>query len=376
MLKSYKYRIYPKRKQLLKLEEILRSCCMLYNEAKEYRDTIYRTTGKCIFYNDQSAFFKNDTEPYTNLYSQVIQDTLKRVDKAYKNFFRRVKANETPGFPRFKAQHRYKSFTFPQAGFKLDQTTSRLKVSGIGHIKVKLHRSIPKNAKIKTLTIKRCADQWYALFSCEVSPEHLEPTGKSIGIDLGLTSFIAYTDTQDKQGKIQNPKHYKKSEAKLKKRQKALSTKTKGSKNRHKARMLVAKAHQKIQNQREDFLHKLSRSIIKAYDNIIIEDLDIQKMLKDTYKNIRKSINTTSWSSFVQKLLYKAEDAGREVIKIDPKGTSSTCYQCNAYKKKELSERIHSCPCGLHLDRDIHASMNILRLGLSLANKKAEALIV
>lgn len=364
MKKTFKYRLYPTSTQESLLQQTLSACYNLYNEAKELKDFVYKSSKKNLSYFNQNDYFKEDPQ-YKILYAQVLQDTLRRIDKTYKAFFRRCQTGLTPGYPRFRSYHRYDSFTYPQSGFKLNK---RLYLTRIGHIKIKLHR--PIEGKIKTLTIKRQAGKWYACFSCEVQVILLPKTNSQIGLDLGLTSFIATSNGN----KVDNPKHYKKSEEKLKIKQQSLSRKVKGSNNRFKTRLQVAKLHNHIHNQREDFLHKLSRKLINENDIIVIEDLDIQDMIKNNH--LAKSINTTSWNSFANKLLYKAEEAGREVIKINPKGTSSTCYQCGRYKKKELWERIHKCECGLGMDRDIHAAKNILRSGLDLVPNKTEALIV
>ena len=369
MRKTFKYRLNPNKTQEASLLATLKLCCRLYNDAKETVEFVYQTSRKSFTHNDLCGLFGGE-DKYKFLYAQVVQSTLKRLDKAYQSFFRRVKKGETPGYPRWKCWQRYESFTYPQQGFKIDK--DRLFVSRIGYVKINLHREMPEGTKIKTLTIKHQCNKWYAYFSCEVEKKLLPKTNSQIGIDLGLTALIA-----DSNGNIiKSPKHFKKSEAKLKKIQQALSKKVKGSKSRQKIKNRLSKAHEKVRNQREDFYHKLSRKLVNDNDLIVIEDLNIKQMVETGSKKISKSINETSWSSLVNKLLYKAEEAGREVIKVNPKGTSSTCLNCGAYKKKTLKERIHKCSCGLELDRDVHAAKNILKAGLALVNKKTEALIV
>lgn len=357
MLKTFKYRLSPNSIQERTLLHHLKLCCNLYNEGKEIKEFVYKTSGKSFTYNDLSALLLGE-ERYKDLYSQVLQSTLKRLETTFNNFFRRVKRGQTPGYPRWRSFDRYDSFTYPQAGFRVDK--NRLFISKIGHIKMVLHR--PIKGKIKTLTIRRSCDKWYACFSCEVDKKILPSTNNQIGIDLGLTNLIA-TSNGDK---VDNPKHLKKSEERIKTLQRELSIKKKGSKNRYKKKLELGKAFEKVRNQREDFYHKLTHKLIKENDTIVIEDLNIVEMTKDTWKNLKRAISQVAWQSFSNKLLYKAEEAGREVRKVPPEGTSSTCYNCGAYKKKTLDERIHKCPCGYQEDRDIMAAKNILRAGLVL----------
>jgi putative transposase len=358
MRKTFRYQLEPNKTQAKALKATLRLCCDLYNEAKCLREIVYKTSKKGLSYPEQAFYFK-DEKPYCDLHSQILTDTLRRLDKSFQNFFRRIKRGETPGYPRYKAFDRYNSFTYPQplprGGFKI--IGNKVHLGKIGHIKIYLHRPIPKDAKIKTLTIRRQCGKWYACFSCEVQPKPLPPNTNEIGIDMGLISFIATSNGET----ISNPRHFKKSEKRLKVIQQSLSRKKRGSKRRYKTKLALRKAHEKVRNQREDFQHKLSRNLINDNGLIAIEDLNIKQMIEKGATKLSKSIGETAWSSFINKLIYKAEEAGRVVIPVNPFGTSSTCYQCGAYRKKDLSERIHKCSCGLVMDRDVHAAMNILK---------------
>jgi putative transposase len=353
MKKTFRYQLNPNKTQIKVLGTILRLCCDLYNEAKCLREMVYKTSKKSITYPEQASFFK-DEESYITLYSQVRTDVLRRLDKSFQDFFRRVKQKQTPGYPRYKSLDRYDSFTYPQSkGFRLEG--NRLYLGKIGHIKINLHR--PIEGKIKTLTIRRLYNRWYACFSCEVEKKPLPPNSNEVGIDLGLMSFIATSNGQT----IKNPRHFKKSEKKLKTIQQSLSKKKRGSKRRYKTKIQLQKIHEKIRNQRNDFQHKLSRQLVNDNGLIVVENLNIKQMVQTGTTKLSKSISETAWQSFIAKLLYKAEEAGRVVIKVNPFGTSSTCYQCGTYRKKDLQERIHKCFCGLEMDRDIHAAKNILK---------------
>ena len=360
MRKTYRYRIYPNSTQKSKLLAILRVACNLYNEAKEHRDFVYATSGKSQTYADQSAYFKNSMPEYVLLTAQVLQNVLRRVDRTYQAFFRRVKRGEKPGFPRFRSVYRYDSFTYPQAttGFKLGD---RLYLSGVGHIKIRLHRAI--EGKVKTLTIRRLCGQWYACFSCEVEPQPLPLTGNSVGIDVGVRSLVAFSTGET----VDNPRHMKASEVKLKRWQQALSRKKRGSQRRIKTRGHLAKAHRRVRNQREDFLHKLSRRIVNENDTIVVEDLKVARMVESGERWLSKAIGEAAWRSLFDKIAYKAAEAGRRVIAVDPKHTSQVCL-CGNRVEKTLADRTHSCPyCGAVEDRDVMSAKVLLKLSVERA---------
>lgn len=377
-LKAYKFRLYPTRKQQERLQWTLDRARELYNAALQERRDAYRMAGTSITYHDQAnqlPEMKQDREEYQDIHSQVLQDVLRRVDKAFKAFFRRVKSGAMPGYPRFQGYRRYDSFTYPQVGFSLTHD-NRVCLSKIGSVKVTLHR--PLEGKMKTCTIKREGNQWYVVFACEVEQAPLPETDEAIGVDLGLLHFATLSTGET----IENPRYFRKSEKKRKKLHQSLSRKKRGSHRRKKAVQRVAKAHRKVRNQRADFLHKASRMLVNQYGVIVFEALQPSNMSKratpkqdengkylpnggSAKSGLNKSIVDAGWSQFVQYCTYKAEDAGRIVVQVNPRYTSQVCSGCGTVKKKELSERWHSCDCGTELDRDHNAALNILRLGRS-----------
>jgi len=335
--------------------------------------------GKRLNYYDQAnqlPDIKAIREEYRDIHSQVLQDVLRKADKAYKAFFARCKHGATPGYPRYKGRNQFDSFTYPQGGHSLTHG-SRVCLSKIGSIKIKLHRQV--KGTIKTVTIKREGECWYAIFSCEVEQVPLEASNEAVGIDLGLLHFATLSDGST----IENPRYYRRAERKLERLQQALARKKRGSTRRKKAVKQVAKAHRKVANQRKDFLHKASRSLVNSYGLIVFEELQPANMSKrpkpkqDEQGNyvpngaaakggLNKSIVDAGWAMFQQFCIYKAANAGREVLFVNPRYTSQICSGCGAVKKKELSERWHSCECGAELDRDYNAALNILVLGRSI----------
>jgi len=377
-VKSFKYRLYPTGKQARTLQWTLDRTRELYNAALQERRDAYRMAHKSITYYDQSVQLpeiKAIREEYKDIHSQVLQDVLRRVDKAMKAFFRRVKSGETPGYPRFQGRDRYDSFTYPQAGFSLTQD-SRVCLSKIGSIKVKLHREL--QGTIKTCTIKREGTCWYVVFACEVEAEPLPVSHEAVGIDLGLLHFATLSTGET----IENPRYFRKGEKKLQALQQSLARKKRGSHRRQKAVQKVAKAHRKVRNQRADFLHKASRMLVNQYGVIVFEELQPANMSRrakpkqdenGTYlpngasakSGLNKSIQDAGWGQFVGYCTYKAENAGRTVVQVNPRYTSQVCSGCGTIRKKTLEERWHRCECGTELDRDHNAAINILRLGSS-----------
>lgn len=315
----------------------------------------YEQTGKGLSRVKQQGILKADKhriEPLNEIHSQVLQDVLFRIEKAFQNFFRRVKAGEKPGYPRFKAIGRYSSITYPQEpGFLI--TEKGLKLSKIGYVKLKKHRELIGD--IKTCTIRQEGDKWYACISVEYMPVSKPIPCKAIGIDVGIKAFAVTSDGEV----IENPKLLRKAEDKLKQKQRQLSKKVKGSSNRKKARKIVAKLHCKVRNQRSDFHHKESRNIVNTYGFIAVEDLNIKGMVRN--RCLAKSISDAGWGQFLNYLTYKAEEAGCKVEKVSPYYTSVNCSVCGERVPKNLTDRVHSCPfCETVLDRDHNAARNIL----------------
>jgi putative transposase len=378
MRRSFKYRIYPNSQQIEILEKNLNFCSFLYNNALEESISYYKHFGKTRSYSQQCAQLPEIKELFAeqtiSIYSQTLQQVLKKRETAFKNFFRRVKSKSgKAGFPRFQSRDRSNSLIFPQAqmiekhwgGVKLLEN-KKLQIFGIpGELKVKWHR--PFQGRCKTVSIKRQAGEFYLILSCDNVPEeHLASTGKSIAIDLGLTNFI----TTDDGTSFHHPKPYKTSKEKLAYAQRKLSLKQKGSKNRIKAKKQVAKCHEHVANVRKDFQHKLALKLIRENDEIILEDLNVKSMLEaGSFEINNLNISDASWGGFVQILSDKAEKAGRKITKVNPRNTSKTCSRCLKIKESlKLSDRTFDCQsCGLSIDRDHNAALNIRRLGMSLA---------
>lgn len=389
MMKSFKYRIYPTRKQSSALQWTLDRCRELYNAALQERREAWKMSKVKISAFDQIndlPEIKHEIRPeYQEIGAHVLQDVIKRVDKAYKGFFSRLKKGQTLGYPRFQGRDRYDSFTFPDLqGWKLipgEKGKDKLALSGIGHIKIKLHR--PVEGKIKTTTIKREGDQWYVVFACEVERvPQLAYSDEAIGIDLGLKTFATLSNGAT----IENPRYFRKGEKKLAKAQQALARKKRGSKRRKKAVKAVARAHRKVRNQRRDFHHKESHNLVRCYETIVFEDIQPANLSKapkpkqdengkylpngaSAKGGLNKSILDAGWSTFIAMCEYKAECAGLTVLRVDPKYTSQICSGCGVKgPHKDLSERTHTCSsCGHVLDRDHNAALNILKRGLEAA---------
>jgi putative transposase len=365
MKKTYKYRLLGNKQTFAKADGWLLLCQRLYNVALEQRISIYRqnkSSISCYSQIKQLPELKEAFPEYQEVGAQVLQDVIERLDGAYKAFFRRVKNGEgQAGFPRFRSRDRYDSFTLKQSGWNLDG--KYLAIRNVGRFK--LRQSRPIKGDIKTATIRRDAtDKWYVSFSCNNVPEcKLEPSVNAVGIDVGIKSFCV-----DSAGdSVANPSYFRHAEKMLRTRQRALSRRVKGSHGRRKARLLVAKAHEKVTNQRNHFLHSIVNHYIANYGMIYIETLNIKGMSKNHH--LAKSINDASWGKFFEILNYKAEEAGRMVIKVPRfEPTSKTCSVCGAVNQGLiLSDRQWICnSCGVLHDRDYNAAKNIRRVGQTL----------
>ena len=363
MRKTYLYRAKINKQTEANCNRWLNLCRRLYNQSLEQRIKTYKEEKRSVSVYEQMSQLpelKKTFHEFKIVGSQCLQDVLQRLDKAYKSFFQRVKqSNGKAGFPRFKSQNRYDSFTLKQAGWKLEGRYIYIK--NIGRFKLFLSR--PVEGKIKTVTIRRSStDKWLVAFSCDNVPvKEYHQTNTGVSIDVGIKHFLV-----DSQGNsVENPKYFRQSEKLLRRRQRSLCRKRKGSNRRNKARLLVAKAHEKVSNQRKDFLHKVANRYINNFQTIYVEDLNIKGMVKN--RHLAKSISDSGWGVFFNFLTYKAEEAGRQVIKVPPHNTSQICSGCGEKVPKSLSVCIHHCPfCNLVLDRDLNASLNIFRVGQTL----------
>lgn len=361
MRKTFKYRISANKETTAKAEYWLELCRVLYNSALAERIYAYKMQGmtiSCFSQMKQLPDIKQENPEYRLVGSQTLQEVLERLDKAYKAFFRRVKQGGAPGFPRFKGKSRYDSFTLKQAGWKLEG--KYLYVRNIGKFKLKLSRQI--EGDVKTITIGRSpTNKWYACFSCDNVPERRLPqSDRTIGLDVGIKSFL--TDSEGT--KVENPKFLKHTLKELRVRQRKLAKANKGSSRRKKTKLRVAKCHEKIANQRRDFHHKLADKYVKGYGVIVIENLGIANMVQN--HKLARDISDCAWGEFLGILSYRAEEAGRKVIKaprFEP--TSKKCSCCGEVNHNlKLSDRTWVClQCGTIHDRDENAAINLKRFG-------------
>jgi len=376
MLKNYKYRIYPTKKQTTKLNNTLEECRWLYNQLLEQRKKLYEETGKGISLYDQQAGFatlKIARPGLEAVHSQVLQNVAVRIDLAFKAFFRRIKSGEKEvGYPRFKGFGRYDSICFPQVqtgGCKMEG--EKLYVSKIGHIKIILHRPIIGRVKTATLN-KTSTGKWFVCFATEVEPKRLPELNNEVGIDVGLKTFATLSNGTE----IDNPRFFRKEQDELAKVQRKLSKEVNGTPERKFRRKAVARVHERIRFQRDNFSHQHSRKIVDKYGKIFVEDLTVNRMLKN--RRLSKSISDAAWSGFFSMLSCKAVEAGRTFIAVNPAYTSQTCSDCGYRRTGEerllLYDRIFDCPsCGLHIDRDLNAALNIKAVGLHRVGSPLEA---
>jgi len=362
MIISYRYPIFPSREVEQKLVEALDTCRWLYNRLLEEINKA-RESGKTLrTYDTQNLIplLKTENPNLNKVYSKVLQMVNYTLWSNIKGLSALKKNGRKVGHLRFKGKGWYNTLNYNQSGFKLDQDHSILKLSKIGEIKIKLHRKVEGN--IKAALIKRAGDRWFALIQAEQEPKQLSETGNVVGLDVGLTSFVVDSDGNS----VENPRFAEKAATKVKNIQRKLSRAQKGSNNRRKLVDKLDKAHERINNQRSDFLHKLSRMYVNRYDIICAEDLDVMGLKeKGNNKVIHRNIHDASWSRFMSMLSYKAQSAGRKLIVVDPRNTSQRCSFCGSIVRKELSDRVHECPyCGFSSNRDYNAAVNILSTGM------------
>ncbi len=361
--KSYKYKLTPTPEQQRKLGETLWHCRTLYNTALEERITAYRRCGVTLTCYQQQAELKDlraELPDYAAIHSHILQDVLARLDKTYQAFFRRVKAGQAPGFPRFHGRNRYHSFTYKEYGNGARLDNGFLVLSKIGRVALRWSR--PLDGRPKTVTVSHEADGWYAIFSCaDVPAQPLPPTGRETGIDVGLKVFLITADG----AVVENPRLHRRGEKKLKKAQRVVSRRKQGSHGRRKAVGHLQRAHQPVKRQRPGFHHKTALALLRQYDTIYLEDLQVANMVRN--RHLAKSIADAGWVQFRTILAAKAACAGRRVVAIPAQYTSQDCSGCGTRVPKSLSVRTHACTsCGLVLDRDENAARNIQWAGQAL----------
>ncbi|NLX10162.1 MAG: IS200/IS605 family element transposase accessory protein TnpB [Chloroflexi bacterium] len=368
MIRTYRYRLYPTEAQARALDFLLWQGRTLYNAALEQRITVYRETGQGVSYPQQWAYFRDlrhaNPETLGQLNATSVQQLLRRLDKAFRAFFSRLRAGETPGFPRFKGRDRFHSLEYRHGdGCKLrfdPRNRTLFYIQNVGEIKVKYHRPVPDEAEIRHVVIKRRAHRWYVCLMLAL-PDPVVPlhTGPVVGIDMGLVHLLALSDGST----VENPRWLRHSLAQLRVAQRRLARRQKGSARRRKAAAQVARLHERVTNQRRDFWHKLTRQLAETYSLIALEDLTLAFLT--TNHHLALSAHDAGLAEFQQLLAYKAEEAGTQVVTVNPAYTSQACSECGMVVRKDLSVRVHVCPnCGLTLDRDVNAARNILKLGV------------
>ena len=370
--RAYKFRIYPDATRQEEIDERLVLAQQFYNKILEKSIASYKNGNTKVSMAQFNRFVKEiiqEDKKYLKLYSQTRCEIEYRLLKAYQNFFRRIKeGTRKAGFPRFRSIDRYKSITYPQDNGSFSIRKDRLRVSRIGTMPIDLHRKI--EGTIKTLTIKREGKNYYAVFTTinEIKVPQVENTNP-VGIDLGLDSFVAISDGT----RIEKPKFMQQKRKKIARWQKIVARRNKGSKRRERAKARLQKAYEYSTNQSDDYLHKLSDTLVKSgYTSFAVEDLHIQNMVRN--HRLAQSIQNASWNRFIQMLSYKAESAGLSVVKVDAKNTSKECSNCGNIQDMPLSIREYNCSiCGMRLDRDINASINILHKATTLGQRGSHA---
>ncbi len=369
MVKSFKYRLRPTKKQEKILLAHIEQCCILYNQLLCERIQAWKKKKESLSRYDQQEtlpMLKKQYNPFSLVHSQVLQQVCQRVDWAFKGFFRRLKGKsktgEKAGFPRYKSENRYDSITYPQFanGCRLDNKGLRL--GSIGCIRIVQHRPLAGIPKSCTIT-RTATGKWFVSISCDIGEKDKKPnTNSAVGIDVGLNSFAVTSDGQ----KIANQRFFRKEEKSLAKAQRkwdAVKKRPKTDAVRERRRKVIAKVHERIRNKRHNFAHQESRKMVNRHNFIAVEKLDVQEMQKN--RRLAKSIADVAWSLFRHCLKYKAEEAGIGFKAVDPEYTSQDCSACGHREKKTLSDRVHHCKaCGYKTDRDHNAAINILTLGL------------
>ncbi|ACL24108.1 RNA-guided endonuclease InsQ/TnpB family protein [Chloroflexus aggregans] len=356
-MKTFVSKLRPTPAQVACLSETVETCRQRYNHALSERKTAYQERGESIGFARQCAslpMLKREVPHLQRVHSQVVQDVVRRGDRAFQAFFRRVNAGEKAGYPRCKGRDRYDSFTYPRWGNGVKREQGRLVLSKIGALR--LHNDRPVEGTPNICIIVRNADGWYAHIVCDVAPSPLPPTGKSVGIDVGLESFATLSNGVQ----IANPRSYRVAERTLKQAQRRLARRVKGSNRSRKARTLLANAHLKVKRARWDFAHTIARAPVNEDDHLAVEKLNIRGMVRN--HPLAKSISDAGWGIFLNILLAKAARAGRVVVAVNPAGTSHICARCGESVPKRRAVHWHSCPyCGCELHRDHNAALTILK---------------
>lgn len=367
MVRTQNYPVLPTKEQGLTLDSWRISCRQLYNGALEERRNAWKKQHRSVSYEDQTISLtelRKSSPEWAAIPAEILRSALHRIQTSFQGFFRRHKRGEKPGYPRYKSREHYNSFSF--AGNLTEVQGNKVWVPKLGWVKLNLYRPIPPGAKILVVRFKLTAKGWKVGLVLDLgeAPKKL-PIKTEIGIDVGLTHFATLSNGEH----VKNPRYYRESEERLARQQKELSAKKRGSNSRRIAKRQIAKTHLKIHNQRLDYARKQAKELVKNYDLVCFEDLNIKGMVQS---KLAKSINDAAWGMLLNCIMFKAEEAGRYAIGVNPRGTSIRCSRCQEEVKKTLADREHNCPhCGLRIDRDVNAALNILALGRSVVSKGA-----
>ena len=386
MRRAYKFRLRPTARQHIAAAACVDGHRELYNPALQERRDAWRQARTRIGYGDQSAQLSEirALRPDLAVWSFSSQQaTLRRLNRAFASFFRRVKVGARPGYPRFKGTARFDSVEWPKDGdgARWHPDRRRVYLQGVGQVKVSAHRDVV--GRVKTIQVRREGRRWMLILSCDkVPPTPLPDTGRRVGVDVGIASFATTSDGDH----VPNPRWARTAAPRLAAAQQRLARANRGSNNRSLRRETVAARHRKIANCRRDFHHKTARTLVQTYDLIAVEDLAIANMVRRATPvpdpdnpgqfrpngaaaktGLNLSISDAAWGQFVSILRAKAEDAGRTVIEVDPRHTSDRCEACgHAAKENRLTQAVFAChSCGHRAQADEHAARNILRAGLA-----------
>ena len=372
MIRSYRYLLRPNKQQTSTLNFLLWQARIVYNTALEQRIKIYQETGKTIWSMDQWPYYRELRKASPNTIGQLnaysMNQVLRRLDKAYQNFFRGLKTDHKWGFPKFKNEREFNCLEYGYGnGCKLRmESRDRIcfYIQNIGEIRLCYHRPIPEGSIIKRVAIKRVKDRWYIFTILDMPclvPEFRPPY--VIGVDVGLKTLLAFSDGT----LVENPHWLRQNRSALRVAHRKASRRKKGSHRRKRAYQQLSRLYGKIANRRHDYMHKITQQLVEKFTLIAIEDLPMAFMNQN--KHLASASNDAGLSEFRRLLEYKAEAAGVQVIAVSPYNTSQRCSGCGELVPKDLDTRIHTClHCGLVLDRDVNAARNILQAAIAQVN--------
>ncbi len=370
MIVFHKYRAYPDVAAEVRLNVALDTCRWLYNKLLEecntarengFTPTMQETQARIATLKEENPFLKDVYSNVLQMVNSTLWDNIRALSQTKKR-------GQKIGRLRFKSASRYRTLNYHQSGFRIDCESEVITFSKIGTVPFRMHR--PYSGEVKGVLITRSGDEWYVIIQVEQEVSGPKGEGRSVGIDIGRSAFAVDSDGAT----IENPRFFERSRAKIKKFQQNVARKRRGSKNWEKAKKKLEKAYVHVTNQRNDFLHKLSRRYIDSYATICVEDLDTRYLKENgEFPGLCRNIPDVSWGRFYSYLSYKAESAGTNFIRVDPRDTTQICSNCGDIVKKDLSVRLHECPyCGFVADRDYNAAVNIHRVGIKQPFKPVE----